>query len=181
MVSTRQDVGLEQRGKDMPKPAITLLGLMLAAVSIGWNTWRYPVVWQMVDSRTPSVSAGESAPAATEPSAKSTEPSAKPTEPSEKSASKAKAALPAAIASATPLPDVPKKIIPDRAAATLEVSPASAVGERQLRPISAIPSSGGDAAAVLQRLPPVDPNEPPPSFDLRTADGGTIVYPSTGH
>jgi hypothetical protein len=75
---------------------------------------------------------------------------------------------------------VPKKFIPDRAAAKVETSLISAVDEKQLRPISAIQSSGGNTA-VLQRLPPVDPNQPPLSFDLRPADGGTIVYPSTGY
>jgi hypothetical protein len=91
------------------------------------------------------------------------------------------AALPAAIASAKPVPDEPKEVIPDRAAAKVQAALTSLVDEKQLRPISAIPLSGDRATPALQRLPPVDPNEPPPSFDLRTANGGTIVYPTTGY
>jgi hypothetical protein len=32
----------------MPRSAATMLGLMLVALSIGFNTVRYPVVWEMV-------------------------------------------------------------------------------------------------------------------------------------
>ena len=48
--------------KDMPKSAATIFGLALVAVSIGFNIWRYPIVWRMSGPTAPSTAQTAAAP-----------------------------------------------------------------------------------------------------------------------
>ena len=60
----------------MPKTAAAVLGFALVTGSIGFNTVRYPVVWQMVGSVNPSQPATESNPAVAAPQSIASEPTA---------------------------------------------------------------------------------------------------------
>lgn len=64
----------------MPRTAATIVGLVLVACSIGFNTSRYPIVWRMTGPSAVTASEPAAAPPTTPASDKPTEP-AKPAEP----------------------------------------------------------------------------------------------------
>ena len=61
----------------MPRPAATILGLVLVASSIGFNIWRYPIVWRMAGPMAaPAAATPAATPKATPAAAESSHPSA---------------------------------------------------------------------------------------------------------
>jgi hypothetical protein len=182
----------------MPKSVTVVFGVLLAAAAIGWNTWRFPIVWQMVQ---PTPKAGATVPPPS--SSQKTEEQARPE----------KNALPAVTAiNATPKPvsEATPKVIPEPIAAPKSepkaepnvesngktADPAAKVADNLPADYSAknTATSGGVAQGyrpilpsgqarpkasnpLVEYLPPVDPNITPPTVDLR---GSGIVYPSTG-
>jgi hypothetical protein len=59
----------------MPRSAATIFGLVLVACSIGFNLWRYPIVWRMADPIV-APAAMSAAPKATPAAGESSHPSA---------------------------------------------------------------------------------------------------------
>ena len=159
----------------MPRTAATILGLTLVAFSIGFNTVRYPVVWEMVNPARASELAQPAATSQTQESDSLTPPStpAKPIE-------------------VQPTPDPAPKTTAD-SAAPAEGKPsgsdsAFADGETRTRLVPVTPlnlvGARADASASegVRRLPPVAAGD----ADLANRDparifGGSIpVYPTTG-
>ena len=157
----------------MPRSAATIFGLVLVAASIGFNTWRYPIVWRMAGP----IAAPEVAVASPQP------PTATPAAPR---AEPPKAELP----SAAPLPaplmeDAAKPTADARSTAVEHPAPAPTNLERPLAPVPRMATmdktTGADAAAAVRRLPPVDPNVPPAAVGYVSAPGNAVpMYPSTG-
>jgi len=172
----------------MPRSAATIIGLALVAVSIGFNIWRYPIVWRMISPV--AAPAAPRAPAAVEAS----HPSAA-----------ASAVQPIKLPPAQPQPATPQPATPplmlatqgepkpvrgpasDAAPAAAERGlPASTSLEKPLVPVPrmaavAKPIGTADAAAAVRRLPPVDPNVPTMSGSYASGRSDAIpIYPSTG-
>ena len=182
------------RGEDMPRTLTTVFGFALVAFSIGFNTARYPVVWQMVASTVEPTSLDEpSQPLTTaSPSRIENTPPVDPPTP-------VPASLPVQYTVEKPVPETSDKIIIDASATiqpTLPVSeelaiadpqlPESAPPEKPLVPVPQIAASSEasvDAgfAAAVQRLPPVDRSESIPAVRYASphGDGAISVYPST--
>lgn len=192
----------------MPRSAATILGLALVAFSIGFNTVRYPVVWEMVSPARASEKVKPSAPSPPEePASRPPAPPQRPAPPPRKAepiavkpAPKPPAAKPAPkVAAAKPAPKVAKKSraddsrstssgpASDRAAANDKAAPAEVKPQKPLVPVTQVspanaPVSEATSAAVLHRLPPVEPTDansasPQPAV----FSGGSIpVYPATG-
>jgi hypothetical protein len=175
--------------KGMPRSAATIFGLVLVASSIGFNTWRYPVVWRMAGSPAASADSGDSSqPSAAQPArALSAEPE--------------RAALPPTLATQGEMRPEPNAANPTAAPSPpLGANPPSgaelaAVDHRlptttgQEKPLAPVPrvvafekSVGAAADIAVRRLPPVDPNVPsPPIRHVSENPGGAIpIYPSTG-
>ena len=163
----------------MPRSAATILGLMLVAFSIGFNTVRYPVVWEMVSPARTSESAQPAAasrPAEPENPAPATPPShtAKPIE-------------------VQPAPEVTGKIVIGNSQSA-EAGPTSsdaATAELETRkplvpvmPVSSPNALGDEAAggAGIRRLPPVERADSNSANHHPTVsvDGSIPVYPTTG-
>ena len=191
----------------MPRSATTILGLALVAFSIGFNTVRYPIVWEMVSPARASEKVKPSAPSPPEePASRPSAPPQRPAPPPRKAepiavkpAPKPPAPKPAVKPVPTPAPKVVKKSVADdsrstnagpasgsaaaseKAAAVKTQPPKPLVPVTQVSPSNA-PANEVTGAAVLRRLPPVEPtdasaaNRQPAVFS-----GGSIpVYPATG-
>jgi hypothetical protein len=176
----------------MPSSAATFFGLVLIALSIGFNTMRWPIVGQMVGPAAEAAPLGETASSpATPPEQPAKPPAAEP-------ASPAQPAPAAAAAAVIPVPDVERAAAADLLPAQTEPPaeaasapsanppPAPTTQERRLVPVPRLRDSSASAAGrpydgTVRRLPPVDPNELPPLAGNRPpADGATPIYPSTG-
>ncbi len=183
----------------MPRSAATILGLALVAFSIGFNTARYPIVWEMVSPTRASEKAQPSAPSPPE------QPASRPPAPPQRPAPPRKAEpiavkpAPKPPAPKPPAPKVAKKSVVDdsrptgagpasgRAVANDKAAPAKAKPQKRLVPVTQVtlanaPANEATGAAVIRRLPPVEPtdsssaNRQPAIFS-----GGSIpVYPTTG-
>lgn len=173
-----------------------MLGLVLVAFSIGFNTDRYPVVWEMVNP----TRANETAQPATvtrpaEPECPAPAPPAPAAPPPE----------PAKPIEVTPTPevkaapDVTDKIVDgnvqpgeggasdsDAAAKTEEAVEAELAARKPLVPVTVVnsPSVAGNVAvggAGISRLPPVDRNDPNlASRNAQLSNGSIPIYPTTG-
>ena len=162
----------------MPRSAAAILGLTLVAISIGFNTARYPVVWEMASP----ARAGQAAAATIQPEKpESTAPL--PQQPSR----------PAEPIGAKPVSEVADKIAVGNAVSA-EAKPATggaaAVEPEAQKPLvpvmqisSAIaPPSEAAGAAGIRRLPPVKRADSI-AIDRNTApsfNGPIPVYPTTG-
>jgi hypothetical protein len=177
----------------MPRTAATMFGLVLVAVSIGYNTMRWPIVWQMVGP------AEERAP----PHESASPPAAPPEQPARPLPDRPATAEPPA----SPTPPIPAKPVPDlqRAAGSAPTPihaeppveaaapaadenppPAAIREEKPLVPVPRVRTVAGSAAEAgiddtVRRLPPLDPSDPPPTAGaIPSLDGSIRVYPSTG-
>jgi hypothetical protein len=157
-----------------------MFGMVLVALSIGFNTVRWPIVERMVGP------VAEPVPAAT-PEPITHPPAAQPASPA--------LAPPTAV---KPVPDVEKsagdKPLPTQAEQPADAVPvadedSSAALTKQQNPLVPVPrlrTSAGPAAGIeydgtIRRLPPVDPSESSPVPGNRPSPDGAIpVYPSTG-
>jgi hypothetical protein len=174
----------------MPKSMTTILGLALAAVSIGFNAWRYPIVWPTVSKSTELAVKDESPKSTPQPAAEKAPVAESPRKPEPAVASptpaKQEAAKPAAVSAPAAIPSPPSKVD-----APMEAKPAgaerraesSAGDEKRLVPVpkrvlAAKPIGAAEGTATVRRLPPVDPNVAAPV----TGDPskGIPIYPSTG-
>jgi hypothetical protein len=177
----------------MPKSAATILGLALAAVSIGFNAWRYPIVWPSASKSTELAAKDEPAqpPAPAPVSAQVTESPRKPepaapspTPPTQGAAEPAAASATVAIPSPPVKVDTPIEAKPAAAEQRVEVSAGD--GKRLVpvpkRVMAAKPIGAAEDASAVRRLPAVDPNVPAPvAADASGATGrGIPIYPSTG-
>ncbi len=152
----------------MAKTMATIFGLVLAVVSIGLNTARYPIVWQMVEPELASKTNDETPPAT------SPEQSATP-------------ALPVATPEATDrFANV--DLQPEETAPTIEYDPSPTddlpAMEEPLAPVyfaglSDGQQSGTVAGETVRRLPPVVRSGPIPAGSWSNS-GPIPVYPSTG-
>ncbi len=187
----------------MSRTAATIIGLVLVACSIGFNTSRYPIVWRMtgpsaataVATSTATTAEPAPVPPATPAPVKPAEP-IKPVEPI-----KEKPVVPVAPAKeeAKPSPDVaneknvttakPKADPPNASQPKDErfsFASTSTPSDKPLTPVPRVISvermlGEPDPAASVCRLPPVDPNVPSPARDTSPLPGGAIpIYPSTG-
>jgi hypothetical protein len=182
----------------MPRSATIIFGLVAVAVSIGFNVWRYPIVWRMTGpTATPTVTAPAATPAAAntpavskvEPPAVAESPPAahaSPQEqPSKPTVDEPKPATPPLMMAAKSEPK-PVHVVPKESAAAV-APPAAGHGPAALasieRPMVPVPKIAAttkpDVAAEVRRLPPVDPNMP--RITRANEPGGAIrIYPSTG-
>jgi hypothetical protein len=160
----------------MPRSVATFLGLILVAVSIGFNAWRYPSLWPAVAmTTTPAPADNSSQPSASD---------AKPAEDS--SAEPAETPPPPAVATQSepePAAASPAAISASPAAAPAAVAPKE---EKPLVPVPRVVAAAGPIGAAsgtasVRRLPPVEPDVPPMTTSALTLPTGTIpIYPSTG-
>lgn len=165
----------------MAKTTATIIGLTLAAVSIGVNTWRFPVVWQMADPQ----SVMKVSEAADEQPVAMEIPSASP--------SIAEDSTPQPIAPIANIASIQAPIAQTVAEGDFateedegtidewEYSPP--VAEEPLVPVNfAGVSRSGDQAdgrrAIVQRLPPVVQAEQ--ATNILNFGGPMPAYPSTG-
>jgi cytoskeletal protein RodZ len=162
-----------------------MLGLVLVAVSIGFNAVRYPVVWEMIGPAVTSESASHPVTLAQKsdnpPQQQPVVPTPPPIRPIE----------------VKPAPEVGNKVVKESAAPASPM-PASGAGtvaksmeagvpepeaKKSLVPVAPVGLSnatGNELAggAGIRRLPPVDPRVVAPTGQL---SNGTIpVYPTTG-
>jgi len=151
----------------MPKSAATGLGLILVALSIGFNTARYPVVWEMVGP----ARACEAAPS--EPQSSQSEPPQaveEPVKPIEAApVDKARADEDAGMEAPPAVAEAPT------------ATHAEPMTRQPLVPVVAVMSARESAidGRSIRRLPPVDLA----GANDRAAtvwDGSTPVYPTTG-
>lgn len=174
----------------MPRSVAILLGLVLAAVSIGFNTVQYPVVWEMACP----VRASEPAPpVATTPPSKPDSPPSPPAQPPVKPPEK-----PATPIEVKPVREATDKIVIDdkqkttkgvtsnNAGAGHKEAAAQPEPQKSLVPIVPVSSShekGNEVAggAGIRRLPPVDAvNVTAAGQALPTTGNSIPIYPTTG-
>ena len=187
----------------MPRSAATIFGLALAAISIGFNTVRYPLVWEMIGPARAGekavLSSASSAPA--EPASHSPTPPPRAAPPP-RPAPPPRKAEPIAV---KPAPVVAQKSVakkPQPAAASPKNGEAAAgqkpaankqvaavppKPQKQLVPVTQVSLSNAPADAatvdtVIRRLPPVEPTDAnAPSRSIPpTPDGSIPIYPTTG-
>jgi hypothetical protein len=182
----------------MPRSATTLFGLALVACSIGFNIWRYPIVWQMAGPMAPAAATSAIQPIKS-PLAKP-EPAMPP--PTLPTGSEPKSVRGAAV-DVTPTGaerglSAPTGVTSEKFSPLPQAPPLQWGGvsrqrgsieshtslERPLVPVPrmaavAKPIGMAEPAGAVRRLPPVDPNVPPMAGP--GLSGGAIpVYPSTG-
>jgi hypothetical protein len=161
----------------MSRTAATMLGFVLVALSIGFNTMRYPAVWEMAGP----AQANESVQAAA-------------VSPPEKTESLAPASSPSLTgqAESRPNPEPAERIAADRstsaetnppgnAASAVDAgSPSGTEPQRPLVPVTR--QSGTELAGGVRRLPPVDRvNSVRMDRGAGSVFSGPIpAYPSTG-
>jgi hypothetical protein len=166
----------------MPRSVATFLGLVLVAVSIGFNVWHYPSVWPAVgETATPAPSENSSQPSASASDAKPAE--SLSTEPAETPPPAAPAAhgepKPAAVNQTAAIPSPPTETPPAVPAVVTKE-------EKPLVPVPRVVAAAGpigmpSGSASVRRLPPVDPNVPPVTASALVSPSGSIpIYPSTG-
>lgn len=169
----------------MPRSAATILGLILVACSIGFNTARYPVVWEMADPAraTKSVQPNDAV------------------QPENADSPTPTAPLEAASASSQPIQmqpasEIAGEIVADELALHRD-SPATGetaddvhdavVGIESRKPLVPVTSVGltsglrstVPADAGIRRLPPVERTSPERNL-ARSSNGAIPIYPSTG-
>lgn len=162
----------------MAKTMATIFGLVLAAVSIGLNTARYPIVWQMAEPALASKTNDESPPVALpEQPATPVPPVATPeaTDRFTKDDPQPEETAPTIEYDVSPTDDLP---------VTERPTAASPVMEEPLTPVYfAGLSGGGESGTVaheaVRRLPPVVWSDPIPAGSWSN-NGSIPVYPSTG-
>ena len=148
----------------MPRSVATMLGLVLAAVSIWFNTVRYPIVWEMAGSAQVSQSV--------QPAAAS-----QPAEAENPTASSETAAKAAVGGVAGP--------IAGHATAEKDERAANMEPHKPMVPVLLVSSSNalaGESGVGVRRLPPVSGGDACPvnRDSLASQDGSIPVYPSTG-
>jgi len=154
----------------MPKMAAMLLGLALVAFSIGFNTARYPIVWEMVGPVGQPAAVSE--PASIAPP--------QPAQPENLALAETQQPSPVAeLPQPSPVAEPPA-----------DSDPTAALAESRkplvpVLPISVPKDAAGNAEPVagIHRLPPVDHSGPGPG-DRYTAQffaGAVAVYPSTSN
>ena len=160
----------------MPRSAATILGLALVALSIGFNTVRYPAVWEMIgparaSEKTLSSASSPAAEAASHPPAPlpRAEPPPRPAPPPRKAEPIAVKPAPVVAAKSVAQKPQPAAASPEaghaadkKPAASKQVAAAPPKPQKQLVPVTqvSLPNAPADAAAigtVIRRLPPVDP------------------------
>ena len=186
-------VQIKRRGKHMPRSAATIFGLALAACSIGFNTVRYPMVWEMIGparvgeralssvpsppaepaSHPPTPPPRAAPPSRPAPSPRKAEPIAVKPAPVVAQKSVAKQPQPAAAG-----PKNDQAAAGPKPAATKQVA-AAPKPQKQLVPVTqvSLPNAPADAATigtVIRRLPPVDPADPNTTARQRSAGGGWL-------
>ncbi len=183
----------------MLRPAAVLLGVTLIAVSIGFNTMRYPVVWEMVGPKQTAVDtppAAEPAPRPEEP--KPPETVSEPTVPREEPKALELTSKPAEPIEVAPAPEVGKQVAAEDVQETdAEVismpvdHPAEATVEEKtaetpkpLVPVSlaSTTEAAGPQAVFgegIRRLPPVEMSQSLP-VSVQAVDGAIPIYPTTG-
>ena len=172
----------------MPRSAATILGLILVAYSIGFNTARYPVVWEMADPAraTKSVQPNDAvqpenvdSPVPTAPLEAASAPS-HPTQPIQ----------------TQPASEIAGEIVANELTLDKD-SPATGetaddvhdavVGIESRKPLVPVTSVGltsglgstVPADAGIRRLPPVERTSPERNL-ARSSNGAIPIYPSTG-
>lgn len=174
----------------MPRSATTIFGLVLVALSIGFNTWRYPIVWRLAGSSAAPAAAAES------PRGLTATPAAEPAKPAPVNPAPTlatqNAAQPAAAETNKPaaIPTSPVEVSPPISAAPVAAEkrlPVAVSQEKPLVPVPkmvafAKPSGSAEGTAGVRRLPPVDTNSPSPAtlYASGSSDGAIPIYPSTG-
>jgi hypothetical protein len=159
--------------KDMPRPAAVLLGLTLAAFSIGFNTARYPLVWEMVGP----AKASESTQSAMISQAEKPEDLPQPTTRAEPMEVK-------------PMPVVAQQVVAPEKAEPVPAKPSDviAASDRQemdlsLEPVSTAQTSKAttqaDGGVGIRRLPTVETSGMAP-ISGEIVYGTIPVYPTTG-
>jgi hypothetical protein len=168
----------------MPRSVAMMLGLMLAAFSIGYNTVHYPVVWEMVgpgQTRPTEQPAVASQSEKDEPLAPTAHPEPAPAHP----------ATPIAV---QPAPVATDKVVADKPApvetkpANGNNPPAAAIDARKpLVPITLVssPNASGSimaSGAGIRRLPPVGTTATNPTICDAAPSGSASIpfYPTTG-
>jgi hypothetical protein len=178
--------------KDMPRSVANIFGMVMVVLSIGFNIWRYPIVWKMAGPATAGASE-MSHPATTPESA----PAAQPAKPA--AVEPERAASPPTLATQSepkPAADAGAKsavvAAPVNASPPIHVEPVAAVAEKAApispspaKPLVPVPKMVAKAAAVgagaVRRLPPVDESQPQPTAMYASGATGAIpIYPSTG-
>ena len=171
----------------MPRTAATILGFVLVALSIGFNTVRYPEVWEMVNpNRASEVPPSAAAPPPEKPASAPPQlavpsPPPKPIEVKPPKPIEVKPTPAVAEKAAVELPGVEQK-----KAAGNEFA-ADQEGRKPLVPVAQVntaetPEKGGADGAGIRRLPPVDPNSANlANRNFQQMQGGSIpIYPTTG-
>jgi len=171
----------------MPRTAATILGFLLVALSIGFNTVRYPEVWEMVNPNRVSGAPPETAapvpekPASAPPQLAVPSPPPKPIE-----------VKPPKPIEVTPTPAVAEQAAVEQPGVEQKKAkgnePATdPEGRKPLVPVAQVntaetPEKGGADGAGIRRLPPVDPNGASlVNRGLQALEGGSIpIYPTTG-
>jgi hypothetical protein len=159
----------------MPRSAATLLGLVLVALSIGFNTVRYPVVWEMVGPARASESAQPAA--------------AKPEQPESPAPPQQPPSPPVKPIEVKPVAEAAEKIKAGGAASTEaktedDAASAEPVARKPLVPVAPMISSNAPGSgAGMRRLPPVESVDSNAAVSRDTAavlNGSIPVYPTTG-
>ena len=166
----------------MPRSAATMLGLILVAASIGFNTVRYPVVWQMLSPAN-----------AAQPSPPKTSPPEEPESPAAPAHQPAPPSPPAVPMAIRHEPEVAEKVAVGNPAPaeTKTATGINATVVEARKPLVPVPplglhnAPGNEAAGVagIRRLPPLLTQTEPivaarnPSESI---DGSIPMYPSTG-
>ncbi|MGA2058982.1 MAG: hypothetical protein ABSG67_00765 [Thermoguttaceae bacterium] len=161
----------------MPKTLPAIVAVAVIAFSIGFNTARYPIVWEMVgaSARLAEESGGTEAAAAPQP-AKTDE---------------LTASIPSDNPALTPSAETqgPAAILPDQAIA-VKTEPAGAESSPAFVPLVPVPGylfndnglqDGGQNTGV-RRLPPVYEEAPIPAgrYAAEYPQAPVTIYPSTG-
>jgi len=186
----------------MPRSAATIFGLALAAISIGFNTVRYPLVWEMIGPARAGEKVLSSAPSAL------AEPASHPPTPPPRAAPPPRPALPPRKAEpiavkpapvvaqksvakkpqpAAPGPESGQAAADKKPAASPKVAAAEPKPQKRLVPVTQVSRSNAPAdtatvGTVIRRLPPVEPVDPNATNGnaAPTPDGSIPVYPTTG-
>ncbi len=162
----------------MAKTMATIFGLVLVAVSIGLNTARYPIVWQMAEPALASKTSDESPPTASPEQPATQAPHVATPEATDlftKDDPQPEETTPAIEYDVSPTDDLP---------VTEGPTAASPVMEEPLTPVYFAGLSGGEGSGMVareavRRLPPVVWSDPIQAGSWSNS-GSIPVYPSTG-
>ena len=159
----------------MPRSVAAMLGLILVALSIGVNTARYPVVWEMVGASRVCEPAQSVALLHSEEGQSSAKPLPHPIPPID----------------VGPVSELTKKPVvdgevPHQSKLVAQATPREPAAEprrnKPLVPVVPVSSrSAKDSAGAIRRLPPVGRTGMMPGGDLSQFFGPSIpIYPTTG-